>query len=299
MGSSSTTGPHTTSIHGTYNQPTTGKKDTLQLELLQTGQGEEWAATQKKYTSGLQTLRQELEERATLHYSGNTDAGQAALHKFWQHQALTPMTVYSDASVNDKCEDFLAYLRKEGGTNVRASAAVVLTSDPMDTTALVRAVRASTTDPTMGATSFNIEMAAIDMAGLVRGHGMQAAVGVTDSQSSVKHLAGTARKSRGCSRFLCETGRAEWSKKEGRILRFQPSHAERRSIPEHCTTDEWRNTLVDVAAGADSNSDLVTTAKDVWMRGVYVVLADVCEAAPQQRIAQETSSAELVSRTNT
>ena len=81
------------------------------------------------------------------------------------------MTVYSDASVNDKCEDFLAYLRKEGGTNVRASAAVIFTSDPMDTTALVRAVRASTKDPTMGATSFNIEMAAIDMAGLVGGHG--------------------------------------------------------------------------------------------------------------------------------
>ena len=196
------------------------------------------AVAQMKYTSGLQNQRQELEARASLHYRGDTDAGQAALHTFWQHQALTALTVYSDASVNDKCENFLAYLRKEGGTNVRASAAVVLSSDPMDTTAPVRAVRESTADPTLGATSFYIEMAAIDMAGLVGGNGTQAAVGVTDSQSSVKHLAGTARKSKGRSKFLCETGRDEWTRKEGRTLRFQPSHAEHRARPEHWTTDE-------------------------------------------------------------
>ena len=55
--------------------PQLERKDKIQPELLQTGQGEEWAATQLKYTSGLQNLRQKLKDRATLHYSGNTDAG--------------------------------------------------------------------------------------------------------------------------------------------------------------------------------------------------------------------------------
>ena len=103
--------------------------------------------------------------------------------------------MYSDASVNDKCEDFIAYLRKEGGFNVRTSAAVVPTSDPMDSTA-VRAIRASTMDPDMGATSLNIEMAAIDMAGLVGGDGAQAAIGETDSQSSDMHLQALLEKAK-------------------------------------------------------------------------------------------------------
>ena len=86
---------------------------------------------------------------------------------------------------------------------------------------------------------------------------------MTDSQSSAKHLAGMGRKRKGCSQFLCETGRAEWTNKEGRTWRFQPSHAERRSTPDHWTTDEVRvkvriRVRVRVAAGAESNADLVT-----------------------------------------
>ena len=103
-------------------------------------------------------------------------------------------------------------------------------------------------------------MAAIVRAGLVGGNSTQAAVGVTDSRSSVKHLAGTAQKGKGCPRFICETGKDEWTKKEGQTVRFQPSDAERRSASENWTTDEWENTLADVAAGADSNTDLVTSA---------------------------------------
>ena len=55
-------------------------------------------------------------------------------------------------------------------------------------------------------------------------------------------------------------GKAEWTNKEGRALRFQPSHAEHLSTSEHWTTDEWGNTLADVAAGAESNTDLATPA---------------------------------------
>ena len=74
-------------------------------------------------------------------------------------------------------------------------------------------------------------------------------------------MSGQRRKDEHCCFNLhSETEKDEWSKKEGRTLRFQPSHAGRRSTPEHWTTDEWGKTLADVAVGADSNTDLVTSA---------------------------------------
>ena len=98
------TGTDTSSLHGTNYMATAGYEGQTPARpaLDRTG------STEMKYTRGLKSLRQELENRAILRYSGNTDAGQAALHQFWQHTVFTPLTVYSDASVNDKCEDFLA-----------------------------------------------------------------------------------------------------------------------------------------------------------------------------------------------
>ena len=54
-------------------------------------------------------------------------------------------------------------------------------------------------------------------------------------------------------------GKIRVANKEGRTLRFQQSHAGRRSTQEHLSTDEWGGTLADVAVGAKSNADMVTS----------------------------------------
>ena len=81
----------------------------------------------------------------------------------------------------------------------------------------------------MGATSFTVELAAISIAGQMGREDGRAQVCVTDSESSMKHIANKTKKPGSCPGYLSETARHGWDEVEGRTVRFQKSHAERRA----------------------------------------------------------------------
>ena len=73
----------------------------------------------------------------------------------------------------------------------------------------VRCLQTTTNDSKMGVTSFRVELAAINMDGQLGGDGERAQVCVTDSESSVKHIANKTKKPGSCPGFLSVIARQE------------------------------------------------------------------------------------------
>ena len=139
-----------------------------------------------------------------------------------------PSTVYTDASlIKNKTGTLMATLRGTPGDS-RATETVILTEASANPNFPVRCLRATTEDSEMRATSFTVEFAAINIAGQMGRDGDSSHVCVTDSESSVKHIANTTEKPGSCPGFLSETARRLWEESEGRTVRFQKLHAERR-----------------------------------------------------------------------
>ena len=180
--------------------------------------------------------------------------------QLWKQQTCMPPVVYTDASLMNNTRDtFMETLRGAPG-NCRATAAVVLTEDPTNPNLPVRCLRATTEDPDMGATSFTVELAAISIAGQMGREDGRAQVCVTDSESSMKHIANKTKKPGSCPGYLSETARHGWDEVEGRTVRFQKSHAERRGKSDTWQRDEWGNHLADSAAGAEDLEEVASVA---------------------------------------
>ena len=114
----------------------------------------------------------------------------------------------------------------------RATAAVALTEVPTNLNLPVRCLRATTNDSQIGATSFTVELVAINIARQICGDGERAQVCVTGSESSVNHITNKTKKPGSYPGFLNVMARQEWSESEGRKVLFQKSHAKRRGKSE-------------------------------------------------------------------
>jgi hypothetical protein len=222
----------------------------------------------------LSQRREEIEARTKEEFPDDADLGNEAGMTLWKHQIRMPDTVYTDASLmNNKSDTFMETLRGTPG-DCRATAAVVLTEDPTNPTLPVRCLRATTEDSEMGATSFTVELAAINIAGQMGRDGDRSHVCVTDSESSVKHIANKTKKPGSCPGYLSETARRLWEESDGRTVRFQKSHAERRGLPDTWQRDEWGNHLADSAAGAEDLEGVESVAGHRFV-GEEVELASV------------------------
>ena len=89
-----------------------------------------------------------------------------------------------------------------------------------------------------------------------------------------RHMANRTKKLRSYLGYLSEKARKDCDESDGRKVRFQKSHAERRGESETWQWDEWGNHLIDQVAGTAYLEDAESVANHRFV-GEEVDLVEV------------------------